>query len=242
MSRQRFESLRERLLAAGVAPRHVRRYLRELEDHYEDALRAELAHGSDPANASVAAWARLGTEESLTQGMLQRPELQSKAARFPVLALGVAPALLWLGAPVAIISGLLTLPEAMPQLKVEAAFIDAYLTLCFMYTRVVPVLLSAIVLAVAASRRLPAFWALVGAGAADVLAGTLTVYAFPGQLGISSSLLPWLVPFSSSLGPRDLVALGEGLLRAGGLLALGFLLQQLLRRLGSVLQPRLVAR
>ena len=35
-----FGELRERLLRAGVAPRHVRRYLNELDDHLAD-LRAE---------------------------------------------------------------------------------------------------------------------------------------------------------------------------------------------------------
>ena len=35
-----FPELRERLLRAGVAPRHVRRYLNELGDHFTD-LRAE---------------------------------------------------------------------------------------------------------------------------------------------------------------------------------------------------------
>lgn len=69
MQLQQFESLRERLLRAGVAPRHVRRFLRELHDHYEDALRVELTKFSDPSAARNAAWARLGTEESLAQGM-----------------------------------------------------------------------------------------------------------------------------------------------------------------------------
>ena len=38
-----FDELVERLLRAGVAPRHVRRYLRELGDHLAD-LRAEEEH------------------------------------------------------------------------------------------------------------------------------------------------------------------------------------------------------
>lgn len=238
MPSQRFESLRERLLRAGIAPGHVQRYLGELQDHYEDARREELEHGATDAAASEAAWARLGTEEILAQGMLARPELRSRASRHPLLVFGLGPALLWLGAPVAIIAGLLTIPEAMPQLKTEATFIQAYHTLCFFYTRVLPVLLGTIVLAVAASRRLPAFWPLVGAGAVDVLAGTLTVYSFPGQLGITSSLLPWLVPLSHALGPRDPLALGAGLLKAAGLLALSVLLQQLLSRLGRARRQR----
>jgi hypothetical protein len=101
MPRHELEGLRERLLRAGVAPRHVRRYLRELLDHHDDALRAELTKGAPVAAAHEAAWARLGTAESLAQGMLERPELRSTAARFPALVFGVGPVLGWLVAPFA---------------------------------------------------------------------------------------------------------------------------------------------
>jgi len=36
-----FEELRERLLTAGIAPRHVRRYLAELSDHLDDLILAQ---------------------------------------------------------------------------------------------------------------------------------------------------------------------------------------------------------
>jgi hypothetical protein len=45
-----FENLRERLLRAGVAPRHVQRYLRELSDHYEDVV---VAGGGLPAQQAL---------------------------------------------------------------------------------------------------------------------------------------------------------------------------------------------
>ena len=47
MHSQLLKSLSEHLLRAGVAHRHVRRYMRELHDHYEDAVREELAKGLD---------------------------------------------------------------------------------------------------------------------------------------------------------------------------------------------------
>jgi len=65
MQSQPLNSLGERLLRAGVAHRHVRRYMRELRDHYEDALREELAKRLDRRMAEQAAWARLGNEEEL---------------------------------------------------------------------------------------------------------------------------------------------------------------------------------
>ncbi|MEY2930035.1 MAG: hypothetical protein RL033_784 [Pseudomonadota bacterium] len=228
-----FESLRERLLRSGVAPRHVRRFLRELHDHYEDALRVELTKGTDPTTASNAAWSRLGTEESLAHGMLQRPELRSTAARFPALVFGVGPVFTWLGVPLGLAIALSLLPADSRRGAVDAAFIDAYHALCFLYTRLLPLLLGAVALEMAARHRLRASWPLIGAGIVDVLAGTVTVYAFPGQLGVTSSLLPWLLPFSTVLGPRDGVALSEGLLRGAALLILSLILQRLLRRFGN---------
>src|SRR4051812_35129133 len=102
MPSHRLESLRERLLRGGISPRHVRRYLRELAEHHEDALQAELGKGIDLVAAREAAWARLGTEESLAQSVLERPELRSKAARFPALVFGLGPVLSWLGLALAI--------------------------------------------------------------------------------------------------------------------------------------------
>ena len=149
-----FEGLRERLLRAGVAPRHVRRYLRELREHYDDVLQDELTKNADLVAAREAAWARLGTDESLAQSMLGRPELRSTAARFPALFFGVGPVLGWVGAPVAVATLLSLLPEAIRRVKVNAAIIDSYYALCFLHTRLLPVVLGALVLELAARRRL----------------------------------------------------------------------------------------
>jgi hypothetical protein len=228
----RFESLRERLLRAGVGPCHVRRYLSELRDHYDDAVRAELANGAHLDAAREAAWARLGTEESLAQSVLERPELRSTAARFPALVFGAGPALVWLGLPMALAGALSLVPEAGRHAAVNAAFIDTYHALCTLYARLMPVLLGAAALEAASGRRLPKRWPLVGAATVDVLAGTLTAYSLPGELGLTSSLLPWLLPFSTVLGPRDPLALGEGLLRAACMLGLSLVVHQLARRFG----------
>lgn len=232
MSPERFGSLRERLLSAGVAPRHVKRYLQELRDHQEDAAGAELARGATLAAAREAAWARLGSEESLVQNMLARPELRSRAARFPAVVFGLGPVLTWLGAPIAIALLVSLVPVTFRRMDVDATFIDAFHALAFAYARLLPVLLGAVVLDVAARRRSRPHWPLVGAGAVNVLAGTLTAYSVPGELGLNSSLLPWLLPFSNAVGPRDIVALGEGVARAACMLAISLILQRILRPLG----------
>jgi hypothetical protein len=232
MQPHRFERLRARLLRGGIAPRHVQRYLRELHDHYEDALQAELVQTADVGVASEAAWARLGTEESLAESVLERPELRSTAARFPALVFGAGPVLGWLALPIAIMAGLSLLPEASRHVKPTPGLVVSVYALWLAYVRLSPVLLGAVAFEAAARRRLRAGWPLAGAALIDVLAGSCSVYSLPGKIQVNAALLPWLLPFSNAVGPKDLLALGEGLLRAACMLALSALLQRFARRLG----------
>ena len=91
---KQFHDLREHLLRAGVAPRHVRRYLAELGDHLAD-LRAEEAHaGRSTADAESAALARLGSMDDLAKAMIDQRQFQSWCARAPWAIFGLAPLLL----------------------------------------------------------------------------------------------------------------------------------------------------
>ena len=91
---RQFPRLSERLLRAGIAPRHVRRTVRELSDHYDDLLRAEKESGAASELAQSRARARLGNEDDLAAAMLSRPELRSLTARFPWAVFGLGPVLL----------------------------------------------------------------------------------------------------------------------------------------------------
>ena len=62
--------LRERLLRAGVAPRHVRRYLTELADHLADLRAEEERAGRSRVDAESAALARLGRMDDLAKAMM----------------------------------------------------------------------------------------------------------------------------------------------------------------------------
>jgi hypothetical protein len=86
-----FDRLSERLLTAGIAPRHVRRYVRELSDHFDDLVREEEEGGAPHALAQTRALARLGHEEDLAEAMLARPELRSLTSRFPWAVFGLGP-------------------------------------------------------------------------------------------------------------------------------------------------------
>ena len=85
--------LRERLLRAGVAPRHVRRYLTELREHWADLTAEEERAGRNPAEAATLALTRLGRVDELARTMIERPELRSWTAQAPWAVLGAGPVL-----------------------------------------------------------------------------------------------------------------------------------------------------
>ena len=88
-----FKSLEERLLRGGIAPRHVKRYLRELDEHLSDITEAQAARGHDSPTAAARAHAALGPDEELADAMLKRGDFRSLSARFPWLVFGVLPLL-----------------------------------------------------------------------------------------------------------------------------------------------------
>lgn len=88
-----FDDLRERLLRAGIAPRHVRRYLRELTDHFKDLRAEELSAGRSTEDAESAALTRLGTVDDLLDAMTAQPHLRAWSVRAPWLAFGIVPPL-----------------------------------------------------------------------------------------------------------------------------------------------------
>ena len=91
---QQFNELRERLLRAGVAPRHARRYLAELNAHLSDLIAEEASAGRNPADAQATALSRLGAIDQLASAMIDRREFQSWSTRTPWAVFGLAPILL----------------------------------------------------------------------------------------------------------------------------------------------------
>jgi hypothetical protein len=90
MHEVRFAGIAERLLRAGVAPRHVRRTVFELAGHFED-LRTELrARGLSEAEVDTEASARLGAD-AIVDATLAQPELRSWTWRRPVIAFTILP-------------------------------------------------------------------------------------------------------------------------------------------------------
>jgi len=93
-----FHELRERLLRACIAPRHVRRYLTELADHLADLTAEEERAGRSRADAESAALARLGGMDDLAKAMIGHRQFQSWCVRAPWAMFGLAPLFFLAGA------------------------------------------------------------------------------------------------------------------------------------------------
>jgi hypothetical protein len=88
-----FEALEARLLRGGVAPRHVKRFLRELDEHLADIADAQTAAGHDAPAVAAHARAALGPDDELADAMLKQRDFRSFSARFPWFVFGVMPVL-----------------------------------------------------------------------------------------------------------------------------------------------------
>lgn len=78
-----FDNLREKLLLGGIAPRHVRRYLAELDEHLDDLIREQREAGYEGEDADIRARARLGGDDELASAMLAQKGFRSLAVRAP---------------------------------------------------------------------------------------------------------------------------------------------------------------
>ncbi len=139
MQPQQFELLGERLLRAGISPRHVRRYLRELMDHYDDAIQEELGKGADRAAAEESAAKRLGEADHLVESALARPELLSWSRRWPWAVYIVAPLLLY---PAAFVATILVMVGLTPdgELPYPAPLLEVLKAIRLLGLYVVPVI------------------------------------------------------------------------------------------------------
>jgi len=181
-----FPELRERLLRAGIAPRHVRRYLSELSDHLADLTAEEQSHGLPPTEARTAALARLGTPDTLTAAALAQPGARSLTARAPWAIFSLTPLLLlaavWFFSLCLLRLGWqIFLPQAAtPFGHGPLPFFDPQ-NIYFQLNRSLylgaPILVGWCMLLVAARQRLNALWPVVSLAILAVLAATSHVQA-----------------------------------------------------------------
>lgn len=91
MHERRLLNIREQLLRAGIAPRHVNRYAMELRDHLTDLVARERSAGLDLLAAEAKAWMMLGTDAQLVQAMIDRGAPRSLAAKASWAVFGILP-------------------------------------------------------------------------------------------------------------------------------------------------------
>lgn len=192
-----FRELREQLLRAGIAPRHIRRYITELEEHWSDLVAEEERAGHARKDAESAAFDRLGGMDDLAQAMIRRPEFRSWCARAPWIIFSLGPLLflslaylilccyLWLG-------WRLFLPgvdtpfgsyNSGPIYDLSNIYFQAG-RFCYFWA---PVLVGWIIAFTAARQRLKAAWLVLGLALLAWMGGTAEIHAsratIPGGLG-----------------------------------------------------------
>jgi hypothetical protein len=225
-----FESVRDQLLRAGIAPRHVRRYIVELREHLADLTARERDAGLDAGTAAERARALLGTDDQLVQSMIDRAP-RSLAARAPWAVFSVLPTVLLVAVLAAIAGSMVHLlgpvhaawPGGVPNtyngIISGASFAADYL--------LGPVIAAGCI-AVALRQRLSSRWIWIGIGLIALISGMFGFYmnilpprgGFPG--GAVFSALPTVIVDGhvSTLATLALVSLRAGVLFSVAAIAL----------------------
>lgn len=179
-----FSELRERLLKAGIAPRHIRRYLRELSEHLADLKSEETAAGRNRTDAESAALLRLGTTDELAKAMIDQRQFQAWSVRAPWAIFGLAPILLLSGAwSVALFilwSGWqMFMPQAETPFGVGPH--DGFVNLYFQFGRMIyyfaPFVIGWAIGLLAIRQRLKSVWPVIGLVLLAYLGATAHVHA-----------------------------------------------------------------
>ena len=224
MPRSQFSELNERLLRAGIAPRHVRRYVTELRDHFDDLVREETEKGSKQEIAEDVARTRIGSNDELAAVMLARPGMRSVTARFPWAVFGLGPVLmlaLVVAMAILIEGGIVFWGPEIPRWSVDWARFS-FDALNWAVTYSAPLGIAALVVLVGVRQRSRGAWIVAGAAIVCIVGAFHDVGiqwsdspASPSTLNASFALAP---PF-----PRHMLI--AGMFRAAinmGLVGVGY--------------------
>ena len=171
------ERLRDRLLSAGVAPHHVRRYLAELSDHIAD-IEAEAKRAGHP-QPEASALERLGEPDDLAEAMIGRTELHAWTTRAPWAVFLVVPSLALAAIDfITVVSMMLVVKLVLPQAGDQTAvpvphwFASLSTAINLFQAYGLSLLLGVGVILVAVRQRMPPLWPIAGLIAVAFL-GTL---------------------------------------------------------------------
>ena len=191
------------MLRAGVAPRHVRRAVLEIEVHFHQLVDDGLARGESENDANLKAQGLLGTDQTLIQRYADMPELRSWASRWTAIWFTIVPLLSFMALFVATMAmfSLIGHHMAVHQMHVSARAsyrIDLAARITCLWT--IPLLLAGAFAVLAYRRRIAPGWPVAGILIMCGLASLINVgVALPdgvtrGQtaagIGISAESLP----------------------------------------------------
>jgi hypothetical protein len=200
-----FEDLREALLRTGVAPRHVRRAVLELNTHFHRLVEEGLARGDSEEAARLAARELLGTDQALIERYAGMPELRAWSSRWPAVWFTLVPLLSFIGLFVATMVVICLFGKLMSpflhHVHVSARVssrIDWTAQIFFLW--VLPLSIAAAFAVLAYRRRMALHWPVAGITILCCLTALINVNivltggATPGQIGagigISMQSLP----------------------------------------------------
>ncbi len=202
-----FDELQERLLQAGVAPRHVKRYIAELADHLADLTAEEKRAGRSREEAESSALARLGSMEDLVNAMTGQRQFKAWCVRAPWAFFGLGPLLYLAGAWMAAIFILwsgwrILLPGVDTPFGVrEFGLASLYFQLGRAIYFTAPLFVGWGIVLIAARQRLRALWPPVGLLLNAWVSGTAHIHA--SRTGVPGGLGHISLSFASGTSPRD---------------------------------------
>lgn len=193
MDNLKLAQLAERLLRAGVAPRHVQRSVEELRAHRTDLLAQLSADGVSGEEAERTVEARLGSVETCYAATVARPELLSWSHRRPGVVFVMLPVLAFIALVVACVALTVGLAQLVqPEYKLRGVVSPGvrtageFLRLLILWG--VPAFVAAFSVLLAARRRLRPWWPALGVLLIAFLGSGTTMQVSWAAVGTPGSL------------------------------------------------------
>lgn len=194
-----FDNLKEQLLRAGVSPRHVHRYLREVTEHFQDLVVEIEREGHARQEAEAMAMVRMGRVDDLARAMIDQRCLQSWNRRAPWATLMLAPCLVFAG----IVAVSVVLLSMTGQALKATALFPWFPGIAGMVTGfsnfILPIMCGWGIAAIAIRQRLQPAWPVIGL-AAMALLGSMTQLnvVMPSGPGVSGAVMLGFSLYSST--------------------------------------------